>query len=96
MSRWAKLVLHFKKKFPIKGKLVVRRCAMKCAGTTTFCEGEKQITICIRKSDKFSAQKDTLVHELAHVLEFNRFNDHGEYWGQCHAEVYRAWLDFSS
>lgn len=36
-----------------------------------------------------------LVHELGHVLAWNKDgSDHGPNWGKCYAAIYRRYLDF--
>lgn len=80
------LILELKGAFPIKKKLVIRRVVMHDFGSTSF--NGKQITICICKGAV--NQKETLVHEFAHALEYDKYGDssHGTRWSRFYAKTY--------
>lgn len=60
------------------------------------CFGPRDGKITISINIKSKDTTDVIIHEYAHALDFekNGYNKehHSDNWGQCYAEVYRAYL----
>ncbi len=83
---WDDWILKLKKHFPIKRKLVVRVIEMKDHGATTINDSETQITICIKKGS--ANQIETLAHEWAHAMEYDRDGNHSKLWGRFYSQTF--------
>jgi len=61
------------------------------------CTAPNKGVITISVDSKQQEMIDTIIHEYAHAIDFDRNGcgkeHHSEEWGKCYAEVYRAYLD---
>lgn len=74
---------------PIKDKISVRRVYLASEAGSCNKVGKKFI-IKICKTLPTSAAILVLIHEFAHVLAWDRENDHDAVWGRCYAKCWRA------
>lgn len=90
-AEWKALVHLLKTRLPVSKnrRIAVRRCTNKHHGTTNLSEDQRQITICISKHDTAIAQRDALIHEWGHAMQYDKADDHDEEWGKLTAAAYR-------
>lgn len=91
MDNFDKLGKFLRGQFHISRKLVIRRIKMSDHGSTAINSAESRITISINRDDDEGVQWDTLVHEYAHALEYDKEGNHTEQWGRIYSKCYRAW-----
>lgn len=90
-EKWRSLVAHLRVTCPVTRRLVVHRVPMlKNHGTTSLPESEKTITISVNSTDDETVQRDSLVHEWAHAMEFDKTGNHGPVWGKFSSQTYSA------
>lgn len=88
---WERLVATLKRECPTRRcRVVVRRVEMKEHGGTVESDKGGVITVTIRKQDTLITQMDSLTHEWGHVLDYDRWKEHGRRWGRFHAGAYQV------
>lgn len=91
-SSFDRLAEELRKRLPIGRKVVVRRARLaRLCGVTSLSPDERTITITVRKAMPLQQQCDTLVHEWAHALWFDKTDWHDAKWGEFHAAAYRVY-----
>jgi hypothetical protein len=93
-AEWHAVVARLRKAFPTKRRLIIRRVYMQAFGCTNLTDDEQTITITIRATDSIETQIDTLVHEYAHALEYDKWGNHSDRWGKLHAAVYSEYVSY--
>ena len=97
---WRELLDYLRDRFPTRHRLVVRRVDMPSGGrygqasdtrVPHVGQTDHQITVTIDKSRPYDDQVHTLLHEMAHALEYDQWDDHGKRWGELYSKVYLAW-----
>ena len=84
------LVRKLRKRFPVPGKITVRRYpAKRNSGVTTY-DG-RVFRIYIDSSGDKSSQVETLLHEWAHIRAIDEAYRHGRAWGRHYAEIHESW-----
>lgn len=93
-GRFRSLLATLREKCPTRKQVIVRRVKMRsCQGRTTL-TGPSKIIITIDRSLTSDMQLETLVHEWAHALEFDRYHDHGRPWAAAYVRAYAAYENF--
>lgn len=82
---------YMKRECPLTRTVKLRVVPMGGPGTCSLSSSERFITICINAKDPLYVQKDSLIHEYAHAMEFDLTGNHSKLWGECHSKAYTAW-----
>ena len=92
------LAATLRERFPIKYRLVIRLVDITTYHGSCLLEPEQErtITITISKNDPPSVRCDSLIHEYAHALVFNRWGWHGPYWHRFYGRVVETWDEWAS
>lgn len=94
MDKFVLFLKLLRSELPTNKKLVVRRIPMKKNYGTTNLSKNKIITVCIDSNGTIDTQCDTLIHEWGHVLEFDKWKEHGADWGNGVSKAYQVWEKF--
>lgn len=78
---------------PLQRRVVLRRVPMQDCGSCSLSDSEKTITICLPISGNRQTLLDSLLHEYAHAMVFDKLGWHPPLWGQCHAKAYTSWVE---
>lgn len=99
VDTWKRLVRHLRSRHRMKqNRLVIKRARFtKDCGTTYPPTGGGTITIRVGGHQTMQEQMDTLLHEWAHAMCFDRGLDgtHSDAWGREHAAIYRTWEEWN-
>lgn len=99
VETWARLVRHLRARHPLKHhRLVVNRSQVpEACGITYPPTAGGTITIRVEGRQTMREQIDTLLHEWAHAVCFDRGRDetHSDAWGKELAAIYRTWEEWN-
>ena len=96
MDLFRQLAKFLRDRFPVKRKLVIRRVKLNDHGSTSINGAETCITISVNIADELHVQIETLAHEFAHALEYDKWGNHTDRWGKLYADVYKAWTEWDA
>jgi hypothetical protein len=83
------LIRELRTRFPIEGRVKVRRHPIKKdCGSTNF-DGTDYV-IAIDSEQEWGGQVDSLLHEWAHVLAIEASYRHSDEWGVIYARLYNT------
>jgi glycine cleavage system H lipoate-binding protein len=88
------LVKSLKKNYPLTGRVVISRRSIKKNFAITNLEmtGSGWIyRIYVDSKQDPGVQRDSLIHEWAHLRAVEESCDHSGRWGQVYSEIYTAW-----
>lgn len=90
-SEWRKLLKNLRKHFPVNGTVIVVRRILKKNFGITITNGI-DFRIYIDKSQSQEVQRETLLHEWAHIKTIETSLEHCGDWGIWYANIYNNWL----
>lgn len=86
------LLQELKEDLPLQRRIKLRVIPMEAHGSCSLSTNEQTITICLKRGDKPTVQTDSLIHEYAHAMEYDKHGNHSQSWGKYHSEVYTSWV----
>lgn len=94
MELYRRVVIFLKKKFPQKYPVSVRRTAISNLYDGDCSIKNKTFKIRINKKLPEYAAIDTLLHEYAHCVAWDKCSceEHCNEWGKAYSKLYRAFL----
>lgn len=98
-KRWQIYVNAFKRELPPSHPVIITTCKLSCDDVGSIIFKKNKFIIRINKLASYAIRQETLIHEYAHVLDWNNYQDtedeflhHSDSWGVYYARVYRVWL----
>lgn len=99
VETWRRLIRHLRALHPLRNnRLVVKRARLwDYCGLTYPPTPGGTITIRVSGHQTMREQIDTLLHEWAHAVSFDRGRDetHSDAWGKELAAIYRTWEEWN-